>query len=165
MANILHKGGVHIKDSTQIKFLEEQGFIFASFFLLANKLQVIGDQHLQSVGLTTKQWFLIAAVQSFATPPTLSEVSELIGSSRQNVKQLALKLEQKNFLKMVKDNKALRLVLTDHCHKFWKDRDDIDKKFISEIFSCLSEEEANIISSGFKKIISRINEKSKLLGV
>lgn len=152
-----------MKDSIQIKFLEQQGFIFASFFLLANKLQVISDQHLESVGLTTKQWFLIAAVQNFKTPPTLSEVSELIGSSRQNVKQLAIKLEQKNFLKMVKDDQALRLILTEHCQKFWKGRDDIDKKFIAEILSCLSENETLVLSQSFKKIIHKTNEKSKLM--
>ena len=145
-------------DSKQAKFLEEQGFIFGNFFLLANKLQVISDKHLESVGLTTKQWFLLAAVQNFKTPPTLSEVSELIGSSRQNVKQLAIKLEKKNFLRLEKDEQAVRLILTEQCMNFWKDRDALDKQFIAEILSCLTNEETETVSTSLKKILKRIDK-------
>jgi DNA-binding MarR family transcriptional regulator len=141
-----------VYDSKQVKFLEEQGFIFGSLFLLANKLQVSSDKHLESVGLTTKQWFLIAAVQNFKTPPTLSEVSELIGSSRQNVKQLAIKLEKKNFLTLEKDEQAVRLILTEQCINIWRDRDALDKQFITEILSCLTIDQYNFLGSHLSRL-------------
>jgi Transcriptional regulators len=87
------------------------------YFFWSNKFQVIGDQYLGREGITTKQWFLTAMISQFGDKaPTLSEVGELMGSSRQNVKQLALKLEEKGFLTIEKDeqdSRALRLRLTE----------------------------------------------------
>jgi len=78
--------------------LDKQKYLFANFFLLANKLQVIGDFHLANDGITTKQWFLILIISQFKEkPPMITDVANLMGTSRQNVKQLALKLEEKDW--------------------------------------------------------------------
>lgn len=71
----------------------ERNELFARLFAIANNLQAIGDRHLGK--LTTKQWFLIACVGYFEPgQPSLSDLVPVVGSSRQNIKQLALKLEQ-----------------------------------------------------------------------
>ncbi|MCX7921892.1 MAG: MarR family transcriptional regulator [Clostridia bacterium] len=150
-----------------IDFLEKQRFIFGSLFLLANKLQVIGDQYLGKDGMTTKQWFLTVMISQFRdNHPTLSEVAELMGSSRQNVKQLALKLEEKDFLKIEKDEqdaRALRLKLTEKSQEFWEKRQEQDNQFIEELFKDFSEEEVNIISSSFRKLFEKIEQMEKEL--
>lgn len=151
-----------MKGSKPANLFEKQAFIFGNLFLLANKLQVISDQYLATSGLTTKQWFLIAAIQQFGdTPPTLSEVSELSGSSRQNVKQLAIKLKKNDFLRIEKDEqdtRALRLRLTKKCTSFWEQRENQDKQFITDLFSCLGETETDILSGSVQKILKRAEE-------
>ena len=142
--------------------IDKQKFIFGSIFLLANKLQVIGDQYLQKDGITTKQWFLTAMISQFQdNHPTLSEVAELMGSSRQNVKQLALKLEEKGFISMEKDDqdgRALRLKLTENFKTFWESRENEDDQFIKELFTDLSEEEIYIMFSSFNKLLKNIEQ-------
>ncbi|MDP4091341.1 MAG: MarR family transcriptional regulator [Bacillota bacterium] len=145
--------------------LEKQKYIFGSIFLIANKLQVIGDQYMAVDGMTTKQWFLTAMISQFGeNPPTLSEVAELMGSSRQNVKQLALKLEEKDFLKIEQDKqdaRALRLKLTERSREFWDKREDKDNQFIKDLFEDLSHEEIDIISKGFEKLFEKIEKMGK----
>jgi Transcriptional regulators len=145
--------------------LNRQKFIFGSIFLLANRLQAIGDQYLGKDNITTKQWFLTIMISQFQNnPPTLTEVADLMGSSRQNVKQLALKLEEKGFLIMEKDRndaRALRLKLTEQCKTYWEQRSKQDNKFIIELFSQLSESEIDAVNTGFKKLFNKIEELEK----
>lgn len=146
---------------------DKQKYIFGSLFLLANKLQVIGDQYLGEDGMTTKQWFLTAVISQFrGDPPTLSEVAELMGSSRQNVKQLALKLEEKDFLKIQKDQqdgRVIRLKLTEKSAEFWEKRRNKDDRFLEDLFREFSEEEMDILSGGFRKLHEKIEKLEKEL--
>lgn len=149
-----------MKDKTSNNY-NKQAFIFANFFLIANKLQVVCDQYLEKSGLTTKQWFLIAAVQQFKeVSPTLSDVGQLIGSSRQNVKQLALKLEKIGFLEMKQDFRSVRLIITDKCRDFWEKRGIQDERYIADIFKYLGEEDIESMSKNMSKVLKRINEIS-----
>lgn len=147
--------------------LDKQKYIFGSLFLLANKLQVIGDQYMGRDGMTTKQWFLTAMISQFGdNPPTLSEVADLIGSSRQNVKQLALKLEEKEFLKIEQDEhdaRALRLKLTEKSKAFWEKREDKDGQFIRDLFEHFSQEETEVMYKGFSKLFEKVEKIEKIL--
>ncbi|WP_139902690.1 MarR family winged helix-turn-helix transcriptional regulator [Clostridium thermarum] len=142
--------------------LEKQKYIFGSLFLLANKLQALGDKYMGKDGMTTKQWFLTAIISQFGdNPPTLSEVAELMGSSRQNIKQLALKLEEKEFLKIHQDERdarALRLKLTKKSQEFWEKREDKDAQFIMYLFEGLSHHEIEVMCTGIKKLLEKIEE-------
>jgi DNA-binding MarR family transcriptional regulator len=148
-----------------VNTIDKHKYIFGSLFLLANKLQVIGDQYLGREGITTKQWFLTVMLSQFRdNPPMLSEVAELMGSSRQNVKQLALKLEGKGFLIIQKDEKdarALRLKFTEKSKTFWGKREKQDNQFIQDLFKDFSEEEADIIYRGFGKLFEKIEKLEK----
>ncbi len=145
--------------------MDKEKFIFGSLFLLANRLQAIGDQYLSADDMTIKQWFLTVMVSQFNdTPPTLSEVAEVMGSSRQNVKQLALKLQEKDFLSIEKDEtdgRALRLKLTQKSHEFWEKRMDNDSKFILNLFKDISQSELDSIYSGFNKLLEKIEKLEK----
>lgn len=146
---------------------DKQKFIFGNLFLLANKLQVIGDQYLGKEGMTTKQWFLTVMISQFGdTPPTLSEVAELMGSSRQNVKQLALKLEEKELLKIEKDEKdarALRLSLTEKSKLFWEKRQNQDDQFVRELLTDFSNAEIDSVYNSFNKLADNIEKIGKSL--
>lgn len=148
-----------------MEILEKQKYIFGSLFLLANKLQVTGDQYMGRDGMTTKQWFLTAMISQFGdNPPTLSEVADLMGSSRQNVKQLALKLEEKDFLRIEQDEhdaRALRLKLTEKSQEFWDKREDKDSQFISDLFEDFNQEEIDVLYNGFNKLFEKIEKIGK----
>ncbi|MDF2547649.1 MAG: transcriptional regulator [Anaerosolibacter sp.] len=152
-----------------MKSLDQQRYIFGSLFLLANKLQVIGDQYLGKDDMTTKQWFLTVMISQFRdNPPTLSEVAELMGSSRQNVKQLALKLEEKEFLRIEKDEqdaRALRLKLTEKSQVFWAKRENQDNQFIIELFSSFNEEEINTMANCIGKLVEKIEKMGESLNL
>ncbi|HEY9855293.1 MAG TPA: hypothetical protein V6D05_06110 [Stenomitos sp.] len=99
--------------------LEHQAELFGSLFLLTQHLARRADAAMEPLGLTTKQWLLLAIlVKRFAgQTPTLTEAALWYGSSRQNVKQIALQLESRGFLRLVtdpKDKRVLRLQLTEH---------------------------------------------------
>jgi DNA-binding MarR family transcriptional regulator len=149
--------------------LDKQKYVYGSLFLLANRLQVIGDQYLGKDDITTKQWFLSIMIGQFGdNSPTLSEVSKLMGSSRQNVKQLALKLEEKGFLKIRKDeqdSRALRLKLTDKSREFWRNRKKQDNEYIENLFKDLDTEEIDAIYKGFGKLFEKIEDLEKTIVV
>lgn len=152
-------------DIKKTDILDKQKFIFGSIFILANKLQVLGDQYFAENDMTVKQWLLTVMILQFHDePPTLSEVAELMGSSHQNVKQIALKLEKKGFLNIEKDDqdaRAIRLRLTEKSYSFWEKRADRDEQYVIELFKDLNEEETNAMHSGIEKLskkIEKINE-------
>lgn len=142
--------------------LENKKYIFGSIFLLANMLQVIGDKYMSTEGMTTKQWFLTAIISQFGeNAPKLSQVADLMGSSRQNIKQLALKLQEKEFLKIEQDEqdaRVLRLKLTKKSREFWQKREEQDNQFINDLFEDFSKEDIKIISKGYKKFFQNIEK-------
>jgi DNA-binding MarR family transcriptional regulator len=146
--------------------IDKQKYIFGSVFLMANKLQVLGDQYFDNDDMTTKQWLMTVMILQFHNePPTLREVAELMGSSHQNAKQIALKLEKKGFLSIEKDDsdgRAISLRLTEKSYSFWESRAEKDEHFIAELFKDLSEEETNVMYRGMEKLFEKIeimNEK------
>jgi len=63
------------------------------------------ERELKEYDVTAKQWLLTAVLaNSFDNPPTIKEVAREMGSSHQNVKQLALSLNKRAclFLKKIK---------------------------------------------------------------
>jgi DNA-binding MarR family transcriptional regulator len=145
--------------------LYKQKYIFGSVFLLRNKLQIIIDHGLADANVTTKQWFLMAVMEEFFdAPPALGELAEAMGSSHQNVKQIALKLQKKGFLDMEKDQqdrRVIRLKLTDKCHLFWQYRQEEIENFFVELFSNFNQSEINLLYLGMKKLTDKVAELVK----
>lgn len=144
-------------DKEQISNLQK--YIFGEVFLISNKLQAIGDEFLGE--LTTKQWFLCVVINEFfqGVNPSLSEVADRMGTSRQNVKQIALKLEKKGFLEINKDEKdsrILRLNLTEGCGKYWQSRGSKDQEFLNFIFNSMEIEELMQMFNSLDKFYNNI---------
>ncbi len=138
---------------------ELQKYIFGEMFLISNKLQTIGDEFIGEI--TTKQWFLIVVIGEFFkdNDPSLSEVAQKMGTSRQNVKQLALKLEKKGFIDINRDksdSRILRLRITDSCKQFWVDRYSKDEEFIQFIFNGMEVEELFQLLTSLNKFYENI---------
>lgn len=143
-------------DSTLLK----QKSIIGNLFLLTNKLQVVMDKILTPYDVTAKQWFLTAVLEEFFnSPPTLSELSDVMSSSRQNVKQLVDNLEKKEFLEMEQDEqdrRAIRLKLTEKYISFCKEIEEEGDNFIKILFGDLSQEEIDTTCHVIEKLSAKL---------
>lgn len=136
--------------------------VFAQVFQLSNALQIYLDRQLALDELTSKQFFLMIVIASFNNePPTLNEVSQVAGSSHQNVKQLAMKLQKNGFVEFnedEQDRRILRLSLTKKAERYWKQRDEGDAKQLEDIFKDLSYEEITHMHTGMTKLFNNIKK-------
>jgi DNA-binding MarR family transcriptional regulator len=103
--------------------LSVEAELFGSLFVFLQKLTRSVDAQLEPFGLTSRQWLLLAVIDTAfgAHSPTISEAAAVYGTSRQNVKQIALQLERRGWLRLEPDRddaRAVRLVLTDRIQEF-----------------------------------------------
>lgn len=105
-----------------------------------NRFQAMADNMMQEI--SWKQFFAIICINMCKEPPTLKELSDILGSSHQNVKQILLKLEKKGFIRFeqdVADKRKQRIVLTKTCKKFCEKNDDMSQKAMMDMFEGISE--------------------------
>ncbi|SES27098.1 MarR family winged helix-turn-helix transcriptional regulator [Salipaludibacillus aurantiacus] len=145
---------------------DNKKYIFGSLFLLVNKLQAKGDQWLAGKeGMTLRQWFLTAMIMySGERTPALGEVADLMGTSHQNAKQVANKLEKNGFIefsKDMKDRRVLRLTLTKKSTEFWKEQEGESNEFLTNLFYDLTEEELAVTKRVINKMITSLENLNK----
>lgn len=146
---------------------DKQRFIFGYIIVIASKLHMVGDNYLSEDNMTLSQWFLSTSIAQFDYSPTLKEVAESMSTSHQNVKQLALKLQNKGFIEIVKDKKdkrAIRLVLTQKSNDFWDGRNEKDNQFLKELFEDLDEKDLDIMYKNLYKMydsLIKLSDKYK----
>ncbi len=125
---------------------ESKYIIFALIFMLSNKLQTIGDSFFAEV--STKQWFTLLVLNIMGDySPTLSELSEAVGSSHQNVKQLVLKLEQKGYVEITKDSedaRRLRIKATPKSEAFSQEYHQKSAEFMDKLFGQFKPEDLKV---------------------
>ena len=102
---------------------EARAEIFGSVFVIVQHLARRADAELADLGLTARQWLLLAVLTKWfpGRSPSLSEAAERYGSSRQNVKQIALGLEARGYIRLVPDPadaRATRIELTERVGVF-----------------------------------------------
>lgn len=126
--------------------MEDRTFVFGSLFVVANRLETLLDRAFAAYGITSKQWLLLVTIESlFAEPPTVSQVAAAMGSSHQNVKQIANNLERSGFLKLEKDARdarTTRLILTENSFAFANETRQAGEQFMQEAFTGVSDADA-----------------------
>ncbi|MGL5674931.1 MAG: MarR family winged helix-turn-helix transcriptional regulator [Cellulosilyticaceae bacterium] len=140
-------------------------YVFGGVFVTANTLQTVMDRILTQVGLTSKQWLLLAVLEEFCKdePPTLKEAAVLMGSTHQNVKQIALKLQEKGFVSLEKDEKDKRIVRIRRIgvsEDLGEAYEEGAVQFIDTLFEGFTEEELGTTM----KVLFEMNERLKILG-
>ncbi len=122
-----------------------QAFLLGLLSAFDNKYQAAADKFFKEI--TWKQFFAIICINLCKEPPTLNDLSEVMGSSHQNVKQILLKLEGKGFVSIMtdeKDKRKQRFYVTDKCRKFLEANDNQSKtssQIIAQIFEGVSEKD------------------------
>jgi DNA-binding MarR family transcriptional regulator len=142
--------------------LEQKAYIFASIFALSNKLQVLGDAFDENI--TIKQWLFILGVSKFSEPPTVSEVANFIGYSRQNAKRIAVALDERGYITITKDKndaRALRITLTQKCTEYFAKRSQRELEFLDKLFTGF---DTNLTSDVYRGLI-RLAENIELMMV
>lgn len=128
---------------------------FALLIDLGTKLQVLVDRHLAPSGFTTRQWFLCLVLEQAGRSLSLRETALRMGTSHQNAKQLALKLERKGYLRIERDPedaRALRLSLTEACRAFWARRKDRDREILEAVFRGLPAPDLDALHRALKRL-------------
>lgn len=135
-----------------------QAYIYGGVFGLSNKLQLLGDKF--DSNISTKQWFLIAVIASFKNEaPTISMTAKRTGSSRQNVKKMAVILEKKGFLTIIRDkedSRVQRLELTKYCTDYFNQRNEREDQYMKNLFINFDEELLTGLFRGMKKLEENI---------
>lgn len=109
-----------------LKGMEDERTLFGLFFAFGNRLQAAGDSFYEEI--TCKQFFLLICLSLFDEPPTVNELSDVMGSSHQNVKQIINKLAEKKFVKVVLDSKDKRKMRIQMTHKI----DELKHKYYQQ---------------------------------
>lgn len=147
---------------SKLDLMKDQEFIFGSVLIIANRMDTLLERELKEYDVTAKQWLLTAVVDnSFDKPPTIKEVAREMGSSHQNVKQVALRLEQKGLLVLEKDKtdaRVTRLKLTDQSYEFSQLTQSKATIFTQALFKGIDKDDLSKARALLQKMFSNLTE-------
>lgn len=133
---------------------------FGYIFLLSRRFEYITDQILAKDELTTKQLLTLIAIEGgFETLPSISQVAEILSTTHQNVKKLALQLEKKGFVEIVKDERDRRrslLKTTQKNREYWDSRASEHLRSIQGLFASLNQDEIRTFNRLLKKLLEGV---------
>ena len=142
--------------------IPDEAMIFGYLLIISNKMNTLLEREFKEFNVTTKQWFLSETINSlFDSPPTLKEVANAMGSSHQNVKQVAIKLQQKGLLTLEKDKKdarVTRIKLTDQSRDFWKRMDPKGDEFRKKMFKDMDMQDIARARQLLEKMLMNLTE-------
>jgi len=134
---------------------DREKYVFGSILLLANKLQNWGDGVVEDISM--KQWLLVMLISKMGTEnPTLKEVADFSGTSRQNVKKILEQLEKKGYVKIVKsgiDARALNVSLTKKTYDYFEAHAEKGDKAVNTLFSEIMDDELITTSRTLEKLL------------
>ncbi len=113
--------------------------IFSTLFIAANKLQTLFDNHIPEVSL--KQFMLLAIVRQSEEQLTFTQLGNLLGCSRQNIKKLAELLVKKGFITIQQsphDTRAMCIFPTKKVNDYFANdflRYQEDLKYLFEVYT------------------------------
>lgn len=129
-------------DNVDFTGIESSYFLLGLLSAFDNRFQAMADKVIAEI--SWKQFFAIICINMCKEAPTIRELSEIMGSSHQNVKQILLKLEKKGFVSILtdaRDKRKQRIALTDYCLEFCQKNDELSGKIIKGMFNGISEEQ------------------------
>lgn len=161
--NIQQARGVTVSD---LDSSELKRYIFGKLQILALKQDLAMERTLKPFDVTTKQWFLHVMLLKFSdSPPTLKQLSNEMGTSYQNVKQVALRLEEKGLIQMYKDPKDARTTRVKLTHKsriFWDQIEEPANLFADLFYEGVSDLELTITKQTIEKFLKNIEKIEQL---
>ena len=130
-------------DKVEFGNMPPQAFLLGLLSAFDNRYQAAADAYFKEI--TWKQFFAIICINLCKEAPTINELSDVIGSSHQNVKQILLRLEKKGFVSTIvdkKDKRKQRIIVTDAARDFLEENDNNGRQsqyIIGRIFEGIDE--------------------------
>ena len=153
-----------IEDTVKSNQLDFEG-IPSNYYLLGlmsafeNRFQAMAYNLMKEI--SWKQFFAIICINMCKEPPTLKELSDILGSSHQNVKQILIKLQNKGLIEFkadAEDKRKQRIVLTKKCIKFCEKNNDMSEKIMAKMFEGVSEKDIQTTIKTITKIEKNLTE-------
>ena len=122
-------------DKVDFSNIPPEYFLIGLLSAFENRFQTIADNTMKEI--SWKQFFAIICISFCKEPPTINDLSEILGSSHQNVKQILLKLEKKGFIKFEEDKqdkRKQRIVVTKDCLKFCDKNNETSSQIMQKMF-------------------------------
>lgn len=146
--------------------IDKKRALFGMLFALDNNLQAAGDTFYEEV--TAKQFYILMCLYLFqGDNPTIGELSEIAGSSHQNVKQIINKLEKTGIIKTYpdsEDKRKLRIMYTEEMTDFSEKYNSQENEFIGRLYQGISNDEIVATYETISKIdknLTKIREDNK----
>ena len=134
--------------------INEKFMIYGMLFSISNRIQTLGDTRFEDI--TMKQHFMMIVLDMLGeSPPSLKEMSEIIGCSYQNVKRMAVALEKNGYLSIVTDSTDKRRLLLKSTGRFQQlaevNREATDE-FMDMMYRGITEENLKIVLQTLMKM-------------
>ena len=142
----------------------------SSYFLIGvisafeNRFQSMADREMKEI--SWKQFFAIICINMCKESPTIKELSEVLGSSHQNVKQILLKLESKGFVEFKvdeNDKRKQRIFLTKACMDFCTKNNDLSMSAMGRMFEGIPEKDIQTTIKTLLSIESNMRQRMESL--
>lgn len=117
-------------------------FLIGLLSAFNNCFQTVADSFFEEI--TWKQFFAIICINLCKDNPTINELSDIMASSHQNVKQILLKLEKKGFIEILADEtdrRKQRIVTTKKCMDFCSKNDKASEIKMNQMYEGITEEQ------------------------
>lgn len=143
-----------------------QHLLFGGTFVLANKLQFVGDKLVE--GLSTKQWFLLRNLMDMPIepPPTITQVSQTMDSTRQNIAKMLEPMEREGFVTIENsptDHRSRSIRITAKGLEYARQTAENGRHFLERLFEGIGSEECDAAGKVFVKMIQNLEKMQEEL--
>lgn len=139
----------------------QASILFFSLFVLSNRIATDVDKSLEN--LTLKQMLLLILIEIIGGG-SYTELGQIMGSSRQNIKKLAVALEKKGFVQMTVDPKNAKASLVKSTGKSQEHFQELDNFYdckLTQLFSAFTDEEVAYLFNLLAKAFQGLEEMEK----
>lgn len=132
-------------------------FLIGAINRFNNQFQCVADSLFE--GITWKQIFLMNCISLFKKAPSLNELSDFVGCSHQNAKQILIKLEKSGFVRVENDKADKRkqlFFLTEKADSFRANFFNKSDEAMKKLFSNIGDEEVKITIKVILRLIDTL---------
>lgn len=136
--------------------------IFSTLFIAGNKLQTLFDNHIPEVSL--KQFMLLSIVRQSKEQLTFTQLGDLLGCSRQNIKKLADVLMKKGFVTIQQsphDARALCICPTEKVNNYFQNDFSEYQGELKYLFEVYTNEEIEMLFILLSRLYTGIENLEK----
>lgn len=128
-------------------------------FIVHNQVMRVADRLVAHLGLTASRWLLLGALEHYAEPPTLSELSEDALLSVQNVSRMVASMERDGLVHRVCRQGSGRCVfvsMTDHGRAVKEEARAQARRFSAHFLDGLGADEVARTQAVFDRMIANL---------